>query len=99
MYSCKEHTHTHTHTRTHARTHTRTHALAYTRTHTHIYCVLCTVCMLTIPCVGRVEGVASEELVLGVGSTELDGVEELGVICNNIADNDASDPRGKHRKQ
>ena len=32
--------------------------------------------------------------MLGGGSTELDGVEELGVICDDIVDNDASDPMG-----
>ena len=44
-------------------------------------------------------GVASEGLALGVGSTELDGVEKLGVIWDDMVDNDASDPKGKHRKQ
>ena len=48
---------------------------------------------------GAMVGVASEGLALGVGSTELDGVEKLGVIWDDMVDNDASDPKGKHRKQ
>ena len=61
----------------------------------HMYYCLCEIAPCTKICTNAgLFLVTSNKLVLGVGSTELDGVKELGVICDDIVDNDASDPMG-----